>query len=355
MPLTTYERVKRMYEHKEADRVPVIDSPWASTIERWHKEGMPEGIPFTTYFDLDKFAAIRADNSPRYPVRVLEQTEEYTIETNAWGTTMKRWKHAGGVPEFLDFTITDRASWQKAKERMQPSPDRIPWERLKNNYKRWRDEGAWIQAHLFFGFDVTHSWVIGTERLLIAMIDDPEWITDILNAQLDLDLTLLDMIWDAGYHFDEIRWPDDMGYKGTQFFSVDMYRELIKPVHRRAAEWAHARNVKVQLHSCGDLRPLIPELIDLGIDMLNPLEVKAGMDPVALKQTYGDRLCFHGGLNAALYADMERLFAEMERVIPVMKKDGGYIAATDHSVPDSVSLEDFRRFVALAKKLGSYE
>jgi uroporphyrinogen decarboxylase len=89
--------------------------------------------------------------------------------------------------------------------------------------------------------------------------------------------------------------------------------------------------------------------------MLNPIEVKAGMEPTELKKQYGDRLGFHGGLNAVLFYDMEAMFAEMERVIPVMKQGGGYIISSDHSVPDSVSLEQFREFVRKAKELGRYD
>ena len=74
-----------------------------------------------------------------------------------------------------------------------------------------------------------------------------------------------------------------------------MYRDLLKPVHKRAADGAHAKGLSVELHSCGDVRALVPDLVEIAIDVLNPLEVKAGMDPIALKQQYGDRLAFHGG------------------------------------------------------------
>jgi uroporphyrinogen decarboxylase len=238
---------------------------------------------------------------------------------------------------------------------MTPDRDRVDWKRLAEEYPKWRQEGRWISAHFWFGFDVTHSWMVGTERVLMAMVTDPEWITDMWNHQLDLDLALFGAVWDAGYRFDDIHWPDDMGYKLNQFFSMDMYRSLLKPVHRRACEWAHSRGVKVRLHSCGDIRPFVPELIEIGVDMLNPLEVKAGVDPLALKRQYGDRLGFHGGLNAVLYATPGKMWEEMRRVIPEMKKGGGYIASSDHSVPDSVSLEEFREFVRLAKELGKYD
>jgi uroporphyrinogen decarboxylase len=92
----------------------------------------------------------------------------------------------------------------------------------------------------------------------------------------------------------------------------------------------------------------------MGLDALNPLEVKAGMDPRLLKQQFGKDLVFHGGINAVLWDQPEAIQAEMEAVIPVMKENGGYIFSSDHSVPSNVSLEDFRGIIGLAKKLGSY-
>jgi uroporphyrinogen decarboxylase len=353
--LTTHERYTRVYAHQEPDRIPVIDSPWGATIERWQREGMPEDVSYVDFFGLDKIAHIGVDNSPRYPVEVIEETDEYVINTTQWGATLKNWKHIASTPEFIDFKIDGPDAWSAAKERMTPSRDRIPWERLARDYATWRKEGRWIEAGLWFGFDVTHSWTVGTERLLMALLTDPEWCVDMFNTFLDVNLALLEQVWDAGYTFDEVTWPDDMGYKQNQFFSVRTYRKLLKPVHRRAVEWAHAKGVKVRLHSCGDIRPFVPELVEIGVDALNPLEVKAGMDPIALKQAYGERLVLHGGINAVLWDDREAIEAEMRRVIPVLKESGGYIFSSDHSVPSAVSLENFRTIVELAKELGRYD
>jgi uroporphyrinogen decarboxylase len=352
--MTSHERIRRMYEHREADRIPVFDEPWAATIERWQAEGMPRHADYVDFFGLDRLVGIGVDNSPRYPVRVLEENDRWKVHTTAWGVTARDWKHAGGTPEFLDFTIVDRDSWRKAKERMTPSRDRVDWARLEKNYRRWREQGAWIHAQLWFGFDVTHSWIMGTERVLMAMAEDPEWIVEIFNHELDVSLALFDQVWEAGYTFDAVKWWDDMGYKHNQFFSLSMYRELLKPVHRRAIEWAHAKGIKALLHSCGDIRPFVPELIEIGLDGLNPLEVKAGMDPLDLKRRYGDRLLLYGGINAVLWDDFDALATEMRRLVPELKRNGGYIFSSDHSVPNSVSLETFRRTVELAKQLGSY-
>jgi len=344
-----------MYNHQEADCVPIIESPWGSTIERWQREGLPTGADWEAFFGLDSLVTIGCDNSPQYPAETLERTEDYTITTTPFGVTMKNWRHMSGVPEFLDFTVVDPDSWARAKPRMTPNRNRINWAHLERNYANWRREGKWISAGFWFGFDVTHSWFVGTDRILIALLEKPEWVKDMIDTMLALDLAMFEQVWEAGYHFDEIRWPDDMGYKQAQFFSPNVYREIVKPAHKKAADWAHAKGIKVALHSCGDINPFLPDILDAGIDMLNPLEVKAGMDPLALKERYGDRLALHGGLNAVLYTEHEALWAEMERLVPQLKVSGGYVLSSDHSVPDSVSLEEFRAFVALARRLGMYD
>ena len=90
--MTTHERVKRMYEHRDADRIPITDSPWGSTLERWRREGLPENVDWAEYLGLDRFAGIGADNSPQYPSEVLEETDEYTVSTTQSGATLKNWK-----------------------------------------------------------------------------------------------------------------------------------------------------------------------------------------------------------------------------------------------------------------------
>jgi len=352
--MTTRERFQRMFEHKEADRVPMVGGPWGTTLERWHREGMPEGVGFADYFGLDQTVGVGGDISPRYDARVVEETDEYIITFDAWGTTAKNWKHASSTPHWLGRTIVDRPSWEAAKARMVIGRDRVNWDHLRAHYASWREKGLWIHGGLWFGFDVTHARVVGTERLLMLMADDPELVRDIYQTELDCSLKVLQMIWEEGYEFDSIFWCDDMGYRNGPFFSVPMYRELLKPVQRQAIDWAHEKGIVAHLHSCGNINELVPELLDIGLDALNPLEVKAGMDPVQLKQDFGDRLVLHGGLNAMLWDDIDRIEAEIRRLLPILKQDGGYIFQEDHSIPDSVSLDNYRRIVEVAKEEGAY-
>ena len=354
--LTQRDRIIRAVKRREIDRIPMLDTAWAGTVRRWYNEGMPKGISWEKHFGFDNVIRIFPDNSPRYPIKVIEQTDRYRIETTKWGETRKVFNELDSTPEVLECYYDRSERWGEAKAAMQVyHEDRISWEKLKENYPRWKAEGKFLQLGVWFGFDVTHSHLVGTENMLVAMLDEPEWVTDMFDTYLNTSLELCQRILDAGYEFDSVFWYDDMGYKGTPFFSPAVYRELLKPYHKKVVDWAHERGMLAELHSCGFIEPLLKDVIDTGVDILNPLEVKAGMDPFKLKALYGDKLTFHGGINAQLWDNIELVKAEMERVIPAMKEGGGYIFASDHSIPNSVSYENMKEIARLAHELGKYD
>ena len=345
----------RTYRRQEIDRIMMVDSAWGGTVRRWKNEGMPEDVDWQDYFGFDKIVRIGTDNSPRHPYKVLEETDRYKIVTTGWGQTQKQFKELDSTPEVLDSYYNSSLRWEEAKERMLTHyEDRIPWNYIKENYPKWKAEGRFMQLLIWFGFDVTHSHMAGTENVLVGMYEEPEWITDMFDTYLQVSLGLAQKILDAGYEFDGIFWYDDMGYKNSPFFSPQMYRELLKPYHKKAVDWAHERGMVTELHSCGFIDPLIPDLVDIGLEMLNPLEIKAGMDPNKLKSLYGDKLAFHGGINAQLWDKPELVKAEMERIIPIMKEGGGYVFASDHSIPNSVSFSTMCKIAEKLRELGRY-
>lgn len=353
--LTERERILRTYRHQEVDRIPMLDSAWTGTVRRWQNEGMPKDVSWVDYFGFDHQIRVGTDNSPRFAKKVLEENDRYKIVTTQWGTTQKVFRELDSTPENLNYYFDSSERWEEAKKAMLTfHEDRIPWDYLKNNYPRWKAEGSFLQLTVWFGFDVAHSHMIGTENFLIGLLEEPEWATDVFDTYLKTSLDLCQRILDAGYEFDGVFWYDDMGYKGTPFFSPQIYRELLQPYHKKVVDWAHERGMVTELHSCGFIEPLLPDIMQTGVEMLNPLEIKAGMNPQRLKSTYGDKLAFHGGINAQLWDDIDRVKAEMERIIPLMKEGGGYIFASDHSIPNSVSFENMKEIAALAHKLGKY-
>lgn len=352
--MNSYERIRRMYEHREADRVPILDDPWSGTIRRWKREGMPANAEWEDYFGADKIGLIEVDITPCYEEKILEDNDRYYIATSKWGVTMKHFKEEDSTPEFLDFKVTSEEVWADAKARMTLEDDRIPWDYLKANYGKWREEGRWIRAIFWFGFDVTHSWMMGTENTLISMIEEPEFVEDIFDTYLKRNMALYERMWDKGYRFDELFWYDDMGYKGTTFFSPEMYRNMVKPFHKSAVDWAHNHGIVAQLHSCGNIMTLIPDILETGVDALNPLEVKAGMDAVGLKREYGDRLVLRGGINAVNWSNRDAIIEEIREKVPVLMENGGFIFSSDHSIPNSVSLENMQAIMNEIKSVGKY-
>lgn len=353
--LTSRERMLRTYRHQETDRILLVDTAWRGTIQRWYNEGMPKDQSWEDHFGFDKVMRIQPDNSPRYEYKLLEQNDRWKICTTGWGQTLKVFNELDSTPETLEFYYNTPEKWEEAKARMlEYHESRIPWDNLKKNHALYTEKGYFRQLVLWFGFDVAHSRMLGTENMLINMYDDPEWITDVFDTYLKTSFDYCQRILDAGYEFDGVLWYDDMGYKGTMFFSPEKYRELLKPFHKKAVDWAHERGLVAELHSCGYIEPLLPDLVEIGVQMLNPLEVKAGMDPKKLKTLYGDKLAFHGGINAQIWDNIDLVTAEMERIIPIMMEGGGYVFASDHSIPNSVSYQNMKVISELAHKLGKY-
>lgn len=353
--LTSKERFQRMFLHQEADRIPIIDDPWAGTIRRWQREGMPKDIDWRDYFGIDKVAKFDIDTSPRYQSLVLEEDDKQITYTTSYGVTLRKLKEEDSSPEFLDYTVDNSKIWfEETKKRMLEGENRINWKRIEENYPLWQKEGYWIQAGFWFGFDVTHSWMSGTETILIALLEEPEWVMDMFDTYLNSCIKHFDILWDKGYRFDSIFWYDDMGYKNNTFFSLETYREVVKPFHKKAIDWAHNKGIYAHLHSCGNIMPFVDDLVNIGLDGLNPLEIKAGMDPIFLKEKYKDKLLLHGGLNAVLWDDSKAVIQAIEENIPKLKENGGYIFSSDHSIPNSVSLDNFKKIVETVKRVGSY-
>ena len=347
--MNSKERIKRTLEHKETDRLPIMDTPWAGTLTRWRREGLPENMDWRDYFGVDKAEVIGADITPRYECKVIEETDDYVIATSPWGVTLKQFKHEDSTPEFLDYTVTTPEKWEEAKKRMTVDKSRINWDYLKKNYPVWQKEGRWIEANFWFGFDVTHSWMSGTETILIALLEEPEWVKDMISTYLDMCIAHFQMVWDEGYRFDGIFWPDDMGYRNTAFFSGEIYREIIMPYHRKAVEWAHGKGIKARLHSCGDIMKLLPDVVSTGIDCLNPLEIKAGMDIEYIKKEYGKKIALHGGMDASKMGKEELITPIIDKNLPILSSGGGYIFASDHSIPNDVSLSVYKKIIDKVK------
>jgi len=351
---TPRDRFLAALNHQKPDRVPIHDSPWDTAITRWHREGLPEDQTPEQYFNFE-LRGYGADLSFQVPQETLEETEEYTIVRNENGAIVKNWKDKTSVPMFLEFPFTDRKGWEEFKPRLEWNDSRIKMADY-TQHQTDRDNDLFVTYGAPMGYDRTQGWC-GSETLLMAMVEDPAWVCDMVDSGITQLIQGYEAMTAAGFKFDAAFVFDDMGYRNSSLFSPRAYREILFPAHKRLCDFMHGQRLKVILHSCGCVKELIPQLIEAGFDCLQPLEVKAGMDLIELKKLYGKKLAFMGGIDVRAMADPDPAVIEEEirSKFDVAMSDGGYIYHSDHSVPDNVSFERYKQVIDLVLKYGKYE
>ncbi|NIM16877.1 MAG: methyltransferase [Candidatus Aminicenantes bacterium] len=185
------------------------------------------------------------------------------------------------------------------------------------------------------------------DNFLVLMAAQPKRVFRLLEALVQVHLKNLEMFLGAvGAYIDIILFGDDLGMQTGPQISPDMYREFFKPYH--AALWKRAKelaDVKVMLHSCGGLRPLLDDLIDAGLDAANPIQTSCkGMEPGGLKCDFGDRLCFWGGgcdtqtiLPKAAPGEVRRHVLER---LEIFAPGGGFVFQQVHNILAGVPPEN---------------
>jgi uroporphyrinogen decarboxylase len=348
------DRVLKALHFEEPDRVPSHDSPWWTTVERWRREGLPADMGPQEYFGYE-FAGAGADDSLRLPYELIEETDQYRIERNANGAVARNWKVRTSTPEMLDFTIKTPEDWEEHKPRLAFAPDRVDVEGIRRAGDAAREKGYWFHFVCAAGYDRTQG-MVGTERLLMAMAEEPDWVADMFLTSARVAVANLRYALDQGLQFDGVFAYNDMGYRNASLFSPAMYRRLQKPADELVYGFCHEVGLKVILHSCGNVSALVPDLIDAGLDCLQPLEVKSGMNLVELKRLYGDRLAFMGGIDVRAMAaeDPALIEEEIATKLPVAMEGGGYIYHSDHSVPDNISFDRYCYVMELVRRYGTY-
>jgi len=357
MEMTSQERVRLALEHREADRVAIQDGPWGTTVARWHREGLPEGVGPHEFFHYE-FASVGPDISLGLPTATLEETDEYIVQRGANGAVHRNWKGKTSTPELVDFTIKSRADWDAHKGELVFDASRVNLENAKKTHANARAKGLFLTFGGGIGYDHNSASLLGPVGLLTAIVEEPDWVSEIFMMQADLAVAIVEELFARGIDFDAAFYYDDLGYRNGLFFSPRSYREVLQPAHRRYLEPFKRRGLPCILHSCGNVTELVPDLLEAGWTCLQPLEVKAGMDLIALKKRFGEVLAFMGGIDvrrmAAAEEHPEALEEEIRTKVGFAKQGGGYIYHSDHSVPDNVSFASYCRVIELVHQYGSY-
>jgi uroporphyrinogen decarboxylase len=354
--MNTKERMKAVFSFQIPDKVPLMEVCfWPETVQRWHNEGLPNDAYPTTYFNMDmnNITWMGYSNSFRFEAKVLEETDEYVVSQDENGATVKTWKHSYATPSLTDCMIKTPADWNKHKARLVMDESRIP-ANIPDTNKHYQDNNIFC----FFSSEEP-CWSTfrkhGHEQTLINMLDEPELIYDMIGTHAQMVIDACKLMMDKGMRFDGAWLWSDLAYKNGLLFSPKTYRELILPHHSKVFEFFNQNNIPSVMHCDGDVREYIPLLIEAGLTAIQPLEARAGNDVRELKKIYGDKIIFVGNINAdVMGGTKEEIEFEVRTKVSTAKQNGGYIFHSDHSVPPSVSFENYCYVIELVEKYGKY-
>jgi uroporphyrinogen decarboxylase len=352
MTMTERERCLAALNRQPVDEMPFSLSFWGHTVERYIKEGhIKKDEDALLHFGCSCRCAgwIHGIADLDFVPQTLDETDETITQLDGNGATLRRHKLHDSTPEHIDFRVKERDAWLKLikPHLLKLDRRRIPFDDYRNTRDYCRKHQL---AFLWMGvgpFEQMHP-VCGHEYMLLGMADDPEWIADMANTYAEFSIVHLKALFEEHGAPDVMYFLEDMGFKFRPFMSPGMYAELIQPAHKKLFDYAHSLGLKVMVHSCGYVEPLVPGMIEAGMDCLQAMEVKAGMDLPTLYEKFGDRISFWGGIDArALISnDFAQLDAEIEKKIgPVLRGGGGYILSSDHSEPPEVNYETIRHFI----------
>jgi uroporphyrinogen decarboxylase len=389
---TSQTVVDDLLRGRKAERVALMDGPWADTILAWVHQGYPtrivhkkagqnrwrrddgrweeadkdgdyeEPVPAWEHFGYDMVGVGGwFDLMPwRGYEELVEETDEWEVKRNGAGAALKYWKHKSGTPEHIDFRMASRDIWERDYR-----PRLLEWdvERLgdldetRKNVAEATAADKWTHyGHMFIWESMRQS--MGDVTMYESLLLDPGWIHDFNRVYTDFFKRYYT------YLFEHIGVPDgmwiyeDMGYRNGLFASPKVLGELIFPYYKELVDYFHGYNLPVVLHTCGSTAQALPLIVEAGFDALNPMERKAdGNDPFAFAEKYGDRLAFVGGLDIRVFETNDRdiVRREVTRYIDGMKARGARLVfASDHSIPPTVHYDTYQHVVQVYRERMMY-
>jgi len=345
------ERFIAVMEYQIVDRVPLWDfGVWPETIERWKGEGYNPTHP-PVFTDQRDWQAGWFFPNPQFQRTIVEEDSRTVLYINHEGILMRERKDnpMSSMPQFVKFPVETREDFRRFwKERMQPNLS----QRLGENWRerlgayRNRNYPLIVIADRWGGFFGPLRNLLGVEKLCMLFYDDPAFIEEMMEANVDFIIAIMDQVLEVT-DIDVFGFWEDMAYKSGPLVGPTLYRKYALPRYRRVVDFLRSRGVNyISLDSDGDITQLIPIWVDAGINVLYPFEVQCGMDVVKVRKEYGRDLRLWYGVNKRAAAEgSESMLREIERVKPLIA-DGGYIPGPDHSFPPDVSFDNYRLFMS---------
>jgi uroporphyrinogen decarboxylase len=350
------ERFEATLAHRPVDRVPydlagtsLNTIEHESSVEALRRHLGIEGPPAGRYAKFDDRILRALDIDVRRvgdilsPDSPLAGQRSPTEATDCWGVTRVftglYWDIR--TPPLAGATIEDldRYRWPRARD-----IDRRLIERFREEARWLHDETDYVVCaeHPVFGVMELGCWMCGFDDFLLRMAMEPEFVLRFFDIVLAYQREVIDLYYGAvGEYIHFTTSGDDFGTQTGPFISPDMFAELVKPYYaERIAHTKRYTKARYFHHTCGAVFPLIPHLIEAGVDILNPIQPGVrDMEPERLHQAFGDRLTFHGGIDTQDLLpngspdDVKR---EVDRILGIMGDRGGYILSPAHNLQPDV-------------------
>jgi len=354
------QKTRDFYAQKKGAKIPQNEFGYYS-LDRWISEGHIKGQDDLTEMwgaeerGIEYFWNLgwcEAQFMPWFETKVLEDRGEYElVQDNAGrGVLCFKGRRHGFMPEYVTHPVTDRDSWERdVKWRMDPNtPERQKLnDQEDEKIRRVSAQGAMVGQTAVGGYMYLRS-LVGPEGALYMFYDEPKLIHEMMEAWFNLaDATIARN--QAVHELDELFLAEDNCYNCGPLISPDMIREFFFPYYQQLITNIKARQPKkglpfFQIDTDGDCRPLIPVYQELGVNYFSPFEVASGCDVVELRKQYPD-LLMRGGIDKRELAKGKDAIDRMiDRIMPFMAAQGGYIPMCDHGVPEEVDFEDYMHF-----------
>lgn len=328
------ERVQLSLNHREPDRVPFTwGEGFTPEMERkmvsWCSE---RGVSWEKLrFAADDILEIE----PPYagPRRVENR--------DIWGVQRKPVSYEGGIYYEYDVQpLAGASSIDVINNHPWPKPEWFDVEAIRGQLVSADDEKSYRLTCNVCGYPVEIlAGMMGLEELLINLYEKPDIITAGLRKITDFFLAMMrKTIPKCKKQLDILYFADDLGTQHGSMISPDTYREIIKPFHRELFECGKslAPDAKVMYHSDGSIVELLSDLIEAGLECLEPVQIEAtGMEPEKLKRKFGSQISFHGAISVQQLLPLETaetVGRECVRLIDILGKGGGFIAAPTHAI-----------------------
>jgi len=381
MPITPRERVLAALHHEQPDRPPIVIGSSNTTT-----------IKMKAYRRLKEHLGMQADDRylydwPELGSAVIDEPVLERLHSDVRGvwdhfpteTIMRNQNRPSHTPYIDDWgsgaleiepgvwfpgvhPLAEANTLQALEDYPWPDmndPDRVGGVAEAARKLRRENQYAVIATPwLLFPFERAFA-MQGMDRFLLNLASEPEFAEALLRKNAELCKTLMGHFLDAlGEDVDIIKIGDDLGTQDRLMISPRMYRRILKPIHADYIAFIKERTkAKVFFHTDGDVFDLIDDFVEIGVDILNPIQTAAGKmaDLAGLKQRYGKNLVLCGAVDTQRvlpYGTPETVRQEVRRVLEILAPGGGYMLASVHTIMDEVPPENILAMVDAAAEFG---